>query len=539
MTYDPVAEARLLAHELSTADFRTTVAACNMVIEQKASNEFLAEFARRDRFFLMVWILKRHDMLHPWSYERCREVEKDRDGYLDLWARYHGKSSWITFAGSIQEIIENPEITIGIFSITRSVAMSFLRQIKFELESNEWLKALYPGIFWANPDKEAPKWSENDGIVVKRESNPKEGTVEAWGLIDNMPTGRHFSLRIYDDVVNEKSVTTPEMINKTTERWELSLSLGEGAHGNREWYVGTRYLFGDTYETMIKRQAAKPRLYPATDNGKIDGNPVYMTPEKWDELKRKTSLKTIACQQLLNPAEGAETTFDPAWIRTYEVRPLTLNVYIVVDPARTKKRTSDRTAIMVVGLDSAHNRYLLDGMLHRMNLSERWQGIRRMRNKWLRKPGICRVEVGYEKYGSDADLDYFTEQMELEREFFTVKPLKWNRDGNDSYVDRVQRLEPHFRNGRFFFPYQGKETRVQREHRMGGAEELIAQPIKSRDENGRVYNVTEILINEEYMYFPAVHVDGLDALSRTEDMDMVPPIIRSSVDYMPMPLSAR
>ena len=532
-------EAKILADWAATAPYHQVVAAFNMVIDERAANAYLAELARLDRYFLMVWILKRHDMLHPWSYERCREVERDRDGYLDLWARYHGKSSWITFAGSIQEIIENPEITIGIFSITRSVAMSFLRQIKFELESNEWLKALYPDIFWANPDKDSPKWSENDGIVVKRESNPKEGTVEAWGLIDNMPTGRHFSLRIYDDVVNEKSVTTPEMIQKTTERWELSLSLGEGAHGNREWYVGTRYLFGDTYETMIKRQAAKPRLYPATHNGKIDGHPVYMTVDKWEELKRKTSLKTIACQQLLNPAEGAETTFDPAWIRTYEVRPLTLNVYIVVDPARTKKRTSDRTAIMVVGLDSAHNRYLLDGMLHRMNLSERWQGIRRMRNKWMRKPGICRVEVGYEKYGSDADLDYFTEQMELEREFFTVKPLKWSRDGNDSYVDRVQRLEPHFRNGRFFFPYQGKETRVQREHRMGGAEELIAQPIKARDENGRVYNVTEILINEEYLYFPAVHVDGLDALSRTEDMDMVPPIIRSSTDYMPMPLSAR
>src|ERR1700687_5194460 len=100
--------------------------------------------ALADRYYLLVRVLRRTDCLHPWIYARCREVEKSPNGYLDLWAREHYKSTVITYAGIIQEVLRNPEITVGIFSHTSPIAKAFLRQIKREFEANTLLQKLFP-----------------------------------------------------------------------------------------------------------------------------------------------------------------------------------------------------------------------------------------------------------------------------------------------------------------------------------------------------------------------------------------------------------
>jgi hypothetical protein len=96
--------------------------------------------ARTDLFFLLVYVLGRRDIARQWIFERCREVEQAPDGYLDLWAREHFKSSLITYGLTIQDILKDPEITVGIFSYNRPIAKAFLRQIKGEFERNEQLR---------------------------------------------------------------------------------------------------------------------------------------------------------------------------------------------------------------------------------------------------------------------------------------------------------------------------------------------------------------------------------------------------------------
>jgi hypothetical protein len=488
----------------------------------------VAELGKADRFFLLVGLLDRNDAKDKWIYERCREVERDPDGYLDLWAREHYKSTVITFAGIIQEILKNPEITIGIFSFNKPTARKFLRQIKYELESNRTLQGLYPNILWADPKKESPRWSEDSGIVVKRQGNAKEATVEGHGLVDGQPTGAHFLLRVYDDVVTVDSVTSPEMIQKTTEAWSLSDNLGaRGPSGMaRAWHIGTRYHFGDTYQSMMDMGAVIPRIYPATNTGYRDGDPVFLPKDVWEDKKKRQTTTVLAAQMLQNPSAGTAAIFDKDWLKFMDVRPATLNVYILCDPASSKKKGSDKTAIPVIGLDAAGNKWLLDGWHHKMGLAERYRRIKELRKVWMRMPGVQSVKVGYERYGSTSDLEHFEIEMQRDKDEFEITELAWPREGPGSKTDRVQRLEPDFRNGRFYLPAKVEgETKAQAKVRADCQAFRIYSPTMRSDEEGRLYSLNKNFI-EEFLTFPfCAHDDLIDAMSRIYDIDAVPPII--------------
>lgn len=514
----------------------------------------LALLGCNDRFFLLFALLRRKDMLNPWLYDRCREVEFEPNGFIDLWARYHYKSTIITFGGTIQRIMQDPEITTGIFSATNKIARPFLKQIKEEFEKNDLLKAVYPDVLWENPKTEAPTWSLQDGIVVKRKSNPKEATVEAFGLIDGMPTGRHFRRLVYDDLLNEKHVTNPEMVAKVTERWELSANLGVG-EATETQIIGTRYSFADTYGIILEREAAKPRIYPATDNGKLNGKPVFLSETFWETLKRKVR-STISAQMLQNPIAGKENMFRPEWFQRYEVRPHYLSIYIMCDPSAGRTRKSDRTAIAVVGVDGRGNKYLLDGYRHRMSLSERWTALKMLYRKWKAARGVMHIAVGYERYGMQGDMEYFAERMEYENAHFEIVELSWPREGEQSKKARVERLEPDVRTGRFLFPNaifepvrgecfwhmdtnqskivrietNGRRTSLQEKFIKAGRDDLVCKAIRRTDEDGKLYDVSMALI-EEMLFFPFAPKDDLvDAASRIYDMNVIPPSLVEDSD---------
>jgi hypothetical protein len=493
-------------------------------------DSFIRTLGQLDRYYLGVFLCNRHDMVHPWIYERCREVESAPDSHLDLWARFHYKSSIITFLGTIQEILCNPDITIGLLSYSARQAKPFLRQIMQEFDSNEKLKQLYPDILWDKPRLQAPKWAENEGICVRRFANPKEQTIEAHGLVDGQPTGRHFDLIIYDDVVVQDAVNTPEQIAKTTLSWELSLNLGS-THNPRYQYAGTRYSYGDTYGTILQRAAVKPRIHPATVDGTMEGEPVFLQPTRWEEIKKTTSTYIVACQQLLNPIAGSDVAFKEEWWNEWEIRPYTLNAYIMCDPAHSRKKGSNRTAIAVVGVDANYNKFLLDGVCHRLSLSERWDALKMLRTKWKTAPGIREVKVGYERYGAQSDIEHFKEMMRIDGSSFPVYELNWTGGGgSQSKRDRIQRLEPDLKDGSFFFPFPTDQKRLtshQKDYKIKKQEFLISRKILRKNEEGKVYDLTDWVKKNEYLLFPTIHPDFLDALSRIYDMDAMPPISRT------------
>lgn len=444
--------------------------------------------AKTDLYFLIWFVCGRIDIAKPWLLERCREIQMAPDGYLDLWAREHYKSTIITFGLTIQDILNDPEVTFGFFSHTRPIAKGFLRQIKREFEQNEFLKYLFSEILWADPRKESPKWSEDDGITVKRRGNPKEATIEAYGLVDGQPTSKHFKKRVYDDVVVPESVSTPDMIQKTTDAWAMSSNLG--SLGGIARHIGTRYHFNDSYREILARQAAIERKHPATVDGTPDGEPVLLPKDVLQKRRRDQGSYIFASQMLLNPKADEAQGFKREWLRWHTGSDgAMMNKYILVDPANEKKTTSDYTAILAIGLSGDNNYYLLDAVRDRLNLTQRADYIFRMHKKW--RP----LSVGYEKYGLQSDIEHLKDRMNRESYHFDVKELGGQMKKND----RIKQLLPIYETGRFYLPNTIFRTLY----------------------DGRTVDVIEQFLNEEYDAFPVpVHDDMLDCMARIVDPEL-------------------
>lgn len=449
--------------------------------------------AQIDLYFLIRYILNRPDIEHTWLFDRCREVQDNPNGHLDLWAREHYKSTIITLGLTIQDLLKNPELTVGIFSHTRGIAKGFLRQLKREFESNEKLKSLYPEIFWNIPHKESPKWSEDDGLILKRKGNPKESTIEAWGLVDGQPTGKHFQLLIYDDVVTLESVRSSDMIKKTTQALGMSYNLGvKVSAGGQRRFIGTRYHYNDTYKEILSRDTATSRIYPATEDGTIEGEPVLLTRRELNTIRRDSGPYVFACQQLQNPSEDSKQGFQKPWLEYYDSIDKNdwekMNRYILVDPANEKKKENDYTSMWVVGLAEDLSYYWLDVIRDRLNLVERAEALFDLHKKW--RP----LAVGYEKYGMQADVEHIEEKQKRENYRFKIVPLA----SPVPKLDRIRKLIPLYEQKRMILP----------------------RTLYRMNYEGMQRDLVHDFVHEEYLAFPVGTYDMLDSQARILDKEL-------------------
>ena len=464
--------------------------------------EVIRELILADLYYLLVRVCGRVDMLpcvsrpgfvdNDFAFQRCREVQKDPNGHLDLWAREHWKTSTLTFGQTIHDILNNPELTFGFFSHTRPIAKAFLRQIQRELESNKVLHMCFPDILWGEDTKQSPKWSEDDGIIVKRKSNPNEATIEAWGLVDGQPTSKHFKILLYDDVVVAGSVTNEEMIAKVMIEMERSYNLGTTPGIKRA--AGTRWHFNDLYRTVVERGTFKLREYPGREGGTEDGKSIVWDDDTHNEKRRNMGPYTYAAQILLNPKADALQGFKREWLRHYKTIPLSralkMSRYLLVDPASSKKKGSDFTSMGVIGLGTDNKYYLLDGIRDRLSLTERTSRLFELHRKWK-----IRLPVRYEKYGMMADIEHIKTQQETENYRFDIIEVA----GQTKKQDRIGRLIPVFEQGNFYLPESLHLTNYEKV-----TKDLI------RD-----------FIEEEYAPFPVgLHDDFLDMLSRILEPDL-------------------
>lgn len=460
----------------------------------------IRELILTDRYFLLTAVLGVQVALHPWVYERCREVEADPDEYLDLWSRGHFKSTIITYAGVIQEILRNPEICVCIMSYKAGAAQAFLSQIKTAFETNPVLLAAFPDILYPERgDHTGDQWSVKGGITVKRKSARKEPTVAASGLVEGQLTGGHYDLLVYDDAVTLESVSSPEMSQKTTNAWSMSLNLG--TDNSRHWYIGTRYAIYDTYDYMLKH-GVRERRHIAIDE---KGEPVYWSRKELEERKTLMTTKDWASQILQQPTGEGELVFRPEWLQRYSKMPDRdqMNIYILIDSAnakRTAKGGSDYTVMEVWGFGRDKNYYLLDAIRDRMSLAERTSALFALVERWSPN-GIF-----WEQIGAMSDVAHVREKQDETGWHFGITELHQTVPKED----RIHWLEPLYRNSRIWMPFH----------------------LWRRSVAGEAYDFMEVFEREEFLPFPSVtHDDMLDCAANLQH-----PTVQANATFHVAPL---
>lgn len=360
-----------------------------------------------DLWFIVYFVLGIEIANHPFVVGYCREVEDGGNDYtLDLVAREHFKTTIITKAEVVQRLMKDRNGRIGIFSHTRPAAKSFLRSIKAVFEQNELLKRCFPDVLYKNPAVESPKWSEDDGLILRREDYYNEASLEAWGLIEGMPTGKHFTHRVYDDVETQDLVYSPEVIMRLKQAFDLSQNLGtyDGTHR----VVGTPYHHDGVLMYVKDKKGVdgssmyRVRLKTATVDGSANGKPVFLSEERLNVLK--CNEYQFNCQQLCNPTPiGNAGRLKSGFLREIHPDNIPKDVwrFMVIDPAGGNvTRRSDAWAILLVGVEpkadmvGASNIYILDAVIQPMTDSQAIEEIVRM----YLNGGIIR-QVGVEKVG--------------------------------------------------------------------------------------------------------------------------------------------
>ena len=453
-----------------------------------------------DLFFVLYFIVRpfspgdEERVNHPFIVKMCNEIQDGQKDYtLDVWAREHFKTSIMTVAETIQYTLRNPEASNGIFAYARPAAKKFLYSIRDIFQTRKLLKACFREIVWNDPEKEAPLWSLDDGIILKRTTTRKEPTIGAYGLIEGMPTGLHFDRRVYDDVVTEDVSDSPEVMEKIKTKFDSSQNLGTENGSHR--VIGTFYHHADPliYVRDKKDENGNPkyhlRLVPATEDGTPNGRSIFISQKRLDDLKLT---KTFNCQQLCNPTPVGTQKLNPEYLKEIDPEqiPRASYKFMTIDPAGSTGK-GDSWAILVCAVEpkvdevGASNVYIVDAMISPLGDSEAIETIVRM----YLNAGIIQ-KVGVEKVGLSSTEIHVANAL---------RAKGWNISvDNGSLVI----LRPAGRN---------KTQRI---------ESALAWPLN----NGKLHVSKAVpyayreRLKWEMEKFPFWHDDGLDALSYLYDI---------------------
>ena len=370
-----------------------------------------------------------------------------------LLPRGHLKSSVLTIGLTMWKILNNQNIRIGIGNAVFDKASEFLEEIKEHFKNPELIK-LFPDILYEKPEREAPVW-RNDAIVVKRTKVVSGKTIQVFG-IDKGITGKHYDYVVLDDIQDDKNSETQEQIQKVIKRYKNVVSVLEP--NGKILVVGTRWKIDDFYDYLQKTKIYKMYIRKAVENGKV------IFPQKFSFSKLKMIRSEIgsynySCQYNNNPIPEDLKTFSNIKVKEplffdYVLKNLTNkidNIYIIVDPALSKHKNSDVSAMLIIfEIDRKYYVYKTYKLPKRISKT-----VKTIINTYMFYNNIVNTIIGIETEAyQDALKQWIEEQQTKMGIYFKIEELT---TGKVPKSIRIQNIQPMVERGDIIINDECKE----------------------------------------------------------------------------------
>jgi len=215
-----------------------------------------------------------------WHREKKGLDMEGQKWHLCLAPRGGGKTTIMTIASVILDILKNPAIRVLIASKTDSNAVEMLSEIKKKLESERLIE-----IFGSQQGK---IWNDGEITVLGRDKDklaPKGKTVATIG-VGSALASRHFDKIYADDLVDEANSLT-EIQREKIYNWFYKILDPTLVPDGSMSLIGTRYHYSDLWGTLIDKTFTKKNKKGKVLREYYIRVPALIKKKNWRKYKKR------------------------------------------------------------------------------------------------------------------------------------------------------------------------------------------------------------------------------------------------------------
>lgn len=372
----------------------------------------LAERGRQSLFFFAQGILGYKDLTLKCHGPLCEFLDQNPSRFkLVLQPRGHYKTSVCTISRTLQRVIRNPEARILIVNESAINAENFLSSIKSLVTTNPIFRTLYNE--YVPKDTRKVRWSSSE-LDFPRQGHYPEPTVSALGMTSAL-TSRHYTHICIDDPISEEAAKSEKVMHDAITRIDKVISLMVKPEEDTFDLIGTPWALHDVYSYFQNAYGDKMARFI---RGAIEnGEPIFPELISLDTLAQARANMgeyMFSCLYMCNPRNVDIQDFNVADLRFWrwasndhiallngehvvDVVPLeSLDVTTTVDLAAAERTSSDRNAVVTVGVTPSGDAIILDAWGKRCTPLELMEKLFQVQEQW--HPRTFGIEdVAYQK----------------------------------------------------------------------------------------------------------------------------------------------